>query len=239
VVADPGAGLGEVRSLHRYPVKSLLGESLGEVVIEPRGLCGDRRWAVRDGDGKLGSGKSNQRFRKMDGLLRFSARYAGGEVLVRLPCGRTLPVADPECAAAIGDVVGRPVTVYVEGDVPHFDSKPVHLLTTASLRWARSLAGGSTVDERRFRPNVVVEAPGEHAVEQGWVGRTIALGEVRLRVLKSTKRCVMVTLPQEELPHEPRVLSALTGDGGEAYLGVLAEVEVPGRVRAGDPVSFA
>lgn len=237
-MADPGADLGEVRSLHRYPVKSLLGEALGEVVIEPRGLCGDRRWAVRDGDGKLGSGKSSQRFRTMDGLLRFSARYAGGEVLVRLPGGRAVPVADPECAAAISEMVGRPVTVCVEGEVPHFDSKPVHLLTTASLRWARSLAGGATIDERRFRPNVVVETPGGGAVEQDWIGRTIALGEVRLRVLKSTKRCVMVTLPQAELPHEPRVLSALTGHG-EAYLGVLAEVEVPGRVRAGDPVRFA
>jgi len=237
-VADPGADLGEVRSLHRYPVKSLLGEVLAEVVIEPRGLCGDRRWAVRDGDGKLGSGKSNERFRKMDGLLRYSARYAGGEVLVRVPCGRALPVADPECAAAISEVVGRPVTVCVEGEVPHFDSEPVHLLTTASLRWARSLARGSTIDERRFRPNVVVETPGAGTVEQGWIGRTIALGEVRLRVLKSTRRCVMVTLPQAELPHERRVLSALTEDG-EAYLGVLAEVEVPGRVRAGDPVRFA
>lgn len=231
-------GLGEVCSLRRYPVKSLGGEALAEVVVEPRGLSGDRRWAVLDHDGKLGSGKSNQRLRKMDGLLRFSARCAGGDVLVRLPCGRELPVADPGCAAAIGEVVGRPVTLCVEGEVPYFDTEPVHLLTTASLRWARSLATGSAVDERRFRPNVVVDAPGTGAVEQDWVGHTIAVGEARLRVLKSTKRCVMVTLPQAELPHDPRVLSSLGGDA-EAYLGVLAAVEVPGRVRAGDPVRFA
>lgn len=233
-MADPGADLGEVRSLHRYPVKSLLGEALADVVVEPVGLAGDRRWAVRDGDGKLGSGKSSERFRKMDGLLRFSARHAGGEVLVRLPSGRELPVTDPACAAAISEVVGRPVTMCGD-EAPQVDSKPVHLLTTASLRWARSLAPASELDERRFRPNVVVEAAGVGAVELEWVGRTIALGEVRLRVLKSTKRCVMVTLPQAELPHDPRVLSSLTGDG-EAHLGVLAEVEVPGTVRPGDRV---
>ena len=228
-------GLGEVCSLRRYPVKSLGGEAVAEVVVESRGLCGDRRWAVRDGDGKLGSGKSNPRFRKMDGLLRFSARSTGDGVLVRLPSGRELPVADRGCAAAIGEVVGRPVTLCCESAEPHFDAAPVHLLTTASLRWARSLATGSAVDERRFRPNVVVDAPGTGPVEEDWVGRAIAVGEVRLRVLKSTKRCVMVTLPQAELPHDPRVLSSLTGDG-EAQLGVLAMVEVPGRVRIGDPV---
>ena len=45
-------------ALRRYPVKSLAGESLDSVVVDARGLVADRAWAVRDPDGKLGSGKS-------------------------------------------------------------------------------------------------------------------------------------------------------------------------------------
>ena len=42
--------------LWHYPVKSILGERCAEVVLEGRGILGDRLYAVRDGDGKLGSG---------------------------------------------------------------------------------------------------------------------------------------------------------------------------------------
>lgn len=234
-MAESGTALGEVRSLHRFPVKSMLGESPDELAVDARGAVGDRRFAVRDADGKLGSGKSSSRFRRMDGLLRCSARYDGDEPLVRLPGGLELPALDEKCADALSELVDRPVTVGVEDAVSHFDSGPVHVLTTAALRWARSLAPGSDVDHRRFRPNVVVDTAGGTAVEDDWVGRTIALGEVRLRVLDRMDRCVMITLPQAELPRDPRVLSVLTGDG-VAHLGVVAEVILPGIVRVGEAV---
>src|SRR3712207_6426401 len=40
------ADLGRVAALTRYPVKSMTGESLPEASVEPRGLVGDRGWAV-------------------------------------------------------------------------------------------------------------------------------------------------------------------------------------------------
>lgn len=40
--------IGEVAQLWRYPVKSLGGERLDDVEIGPRGVLGDRLWAVRD-----------------------------------------------------------------------------------------------------------------------------------------------------------------------------------------------
>ena len=60
---------GRLAGIRRYPVKSLTGEELEHALIEHRGLAGDRLWSVRDPDGKLGSGKSSRRFRKMDGLM--------------------------------------------------------------------------------------------------------------------------------------------------------------------------
>ena len=39
-------------SIHRFPVKSLRGESLDEAQVEPWGLVGDRRWMLVDEDGE-------------------------------------------------------------------------------------------------------------------------------------------------------------------------------------------
>ncbi|MFI5914102.1 MOSC domain-containing protein [Dactylosporangium sp. NPDC051541] len=59
--------------IRRYPVKSMLGETLPAAAVDARGLAGDRQWAVRGTDGKFGSGKTTRRFRRMDGLFRFRA----------------------------------------------------------------------------------------------------------------------------------------------------------------------
>ena len=58
-----------VAELWRYPVKSLLGEQLQEVQVEERGVVGDRLYAVTDRRGKLGSGKTSRRFRRLEGLF--------------------------------------------------------------------------------------------------------------------------------------------------------------------------
>lgn len=42
----------QLASIHRYPVKSMRGEEVTEVVVEPWGLAGDRRWMVIDGGGR-------------------------------------------------------------------------------------------------------------------------------------------------------------------------------------------
>ncbi len=44
----PGVGRGAVVGVHRYPVKSLGGESLGEVGVTSLGPVGDRNWAIID-----------------------------------------------------------------------------------------------------------------------------------------------------------------------------------------------
>ena len=55
--------------LWRYPVKSMLGESRDSLELNSRGVAGDRLHAVRDSEGKLGSGKDTRRFRHIEGLF--------------------------------------------------------------------------------------------------------------------------------------------------------------------------
>ena len=55
--------LGTLARLWRYPVKSMGGEDCERLALESRGIEGDRSHAVRDPQGKLGSGKATRRFR--------------------------------------------------------------------------------------------------------------------------------------------------------------------------------
>ncbi|MEM7412094.1 MAG: MOSC N-terminal beta barrel domain-containing protein [Myxococcota bacterium] len=62
--------VGSIREIHRYPVKSMGGETLSEVALGAGGLPGDRAWAVRDEvRGGIRGGK------KIPALMTLSARY--------------------------------------------------------------------------------------------------------------------------------------------------------------------
>lgn len=226
-----------VASLRRYPVKSLVGERLEVADVVERGLRGDRLWAVRDEDGKLGSGKSSRRFRAMPGLLDLAATYDGDVPVLSFPDGRTLRGDDPAVHAALSAHVGRPVTLAREAGVSHFDDGPVHLVTTGSLRAVEQQLG-EPVDPRRFRPNLVVDTGDLTGfVEDAWVGVRLLVGEVLLEVVAPMPRCVMVNLPQVGLG-AARVLDVVAAVN-DTNLGVLATVVTPGRVRVGDEVGPA
>jgi uncharacterized protein len=201
----------------------MLGEAVDSVCIGQRGVEGDRAFAA-------GSAK------RMAALFGFAARTAGGRVEIVFPDGRCFDARDEALDAAMSEVLGVPVALQGAGPVQHVDDSPVHLLTTSSIAWLRVRLPDAKIDERRFRPNVVLEAPGTGPIEQGWIGRTLALGDARLRITHPTERCVMTTLAQADLPADPRVLKRLGQDAGACF-GVYAEVVQPGRVAVGDPAS--
>jgi uncharacterized protein YcbX len=225
--------IGHVAAVHRYPVKSLSGEPLAEALVDRRGLVGDRLWSVLDPDGKLGSGKSSRRFRRMDGLLALTAEYDGEVPVVTFPDGRRLRPGT-ELDEALSWHVGRPVALGREGEVSHFDDGPVHLVTTSGVR-AVEREHGAPVDARRFRANLLVDSDPELGAEDGWLGCRLAIGEVLLDVVQPMPRCVMVDLPQVSVPADGGLLRTLTAHRAGEF-GVLLEVTRPGRVRVGDEV---
>jgi len=228
--------LATVVELWRYPVKSLLGEVLAKVELEERGVVGDRLYAVTDRAGKLGSGKTSNRFRRLDGLFELSARVAGEKTFVGLPDNRELAADDPELDAFLSDRYGDDLRVARETAVSHHDAYPLHLLTTSSVEWLAKQLPASQIDRRRFRPNMLLDAGGEGLVEDAWVGRRFALGGAVIRVADRTDRCVMTTNPQSELPKDPAVLRVVT-EQNDACLGVFAVIEQAGAVRVGDRLS--
>ena len=122
-----------------------------------------------------------------------------------------------------------------------FDLAVVHLLTTATIDRLRALYPEGRFEVRRFRPNIVVATAPEVQgfVENDWIDHTIAIGdEVRLRVTGPCPRCVMITLPQGDLPKDAGILRA-AAQNNQANVGVYADVIANGTIRRGDPVTLA
>src|SRR4051812_33601804 len=211
----------------------MLGEACDALQVEARGAVGDRAYAVVDAQSKLGSGKNSGRHRRIEGLFGFSATLERDVPTVTFPDGRSMLATNPAIHAALSAKLGLPVTLSVEKDQSHHDSSPLHLVTTGSLAGLKKTLPRSGIDERRFRPNLVIEGEGENR----WVGRTLQVGaEVVLKVVDWTQRCVMITMAQSDLAEEPRILRAVAQGEAEALFGVYAEVLKPGLIRLGDEV---
>jgi uncharacterized protein YcbX len=226
-----------VERLWRYPIKSTGGERLDQAWLDERGLAGDRLWAVRDAAGRFGSGKNTRRFRLMPGLLLLGSRYPDGPgappELLDQDGG---PVADAD--TYLRAYLGRDdVSVTREGEVSHVDQLPLSVLTTATLDWVRREVD-VPVDERRFRPNVLVRTPPGTApfVEDDWLGRTAVIGAgPRVEFVRASERCVMVNEAQPGLPRSSQVLRAIAA-GHDNRLDALATVHGAGHIGVGDAV---
>lgn len=99
-----------VESIWRFPVKSMMGESLSQADITDAGMVGDRGWAVRD---EVRGGIRGAK--KIGGLMQLAARYddlAGGPVTITLPGGATVSSGSPEVNAVLSDALGHQVTLW-------------------------------------------------------------------------------------------------------------------------------
>ncbi len=231
---------GVVTELWRYPVKSMLGERREFLHVNTRGVLGDRLYAVRDRDGKLGSGKNTRRFRRIDGLFGCRASYDGAVPVVAFPGGVEVRGDDPSLDTRLRQVLGQDdLRLAREGEFSHFDSAPLHVVTEASLSWLAGAVTDTKVDSRRARPNLVVAtgaAPGP--VENTWVGQRAEIGGsggVVVEFTELTERCVMVNNAQSDLTHSSEVLRTIA-TLNDLALGIYATVIRGGTIRLGDEV---
>jgi uncharacterized protein YcbX len=169
-----------------------------------------------------------------------------------LPDGTTVSPEDGDAEAALSSWLGRDVRIVRAGAVENrpeiegeegevfrgepgglHDDSPIHLVTTSTLAHLTSLYPAGSFDRRRFRPNIVVDT-GEAGgpVEQSWIGREISIGAARFLVTKTCHRCVITTLPQGELLHDPRILRTVNQLADrETGVYVLARAETTLSVR--------
>lgn len=153
-------------------------------------------------------------------------------------------------SAAISGLLGQPMRL-VETTDPRraVDVAPVTLVGRASAdRLSAELGDGVALGTRRFRMNLTLDGIAAYE-EDGWFGRTLALGEARLRAVGAVPRCVVVTRDPDSGERDHDALRAIVrsrppipapdGDGVvKAPLGIYAEVVEPGWVTVGDVVSL-
>ncbi len=109
--------VGSVVALWRYPVKSMMGEEVNALHVTPRGVLGDRAYALVDAeDGKVVSAKNP---RKWPGLFDFRAAFIEppgaqgpvGPVRITLPDGRPVTSRDEDVDALLSAALGRRVSL--------------------------------------------------------------------------------------------------------------------------------
>jgi MOSC domain-containing protein len=263
-----------VGSLYRYPVKSMLGEAVDAIAVDEQGVENDRRLALIDQEtGRVASAKQARLWRR---LLTCSATVDSGRVSIRLPDGeqmsadadevdarlselldrrvrlaRSRPAgasverADPEQVLEFGldAVVDAPILELAEATpgTSFTDYAPVHVITTATLERI-----GTEVE--RYRPNLVIATPPGFPAyaENDWTGRTLVVGEVRLRGIGPTPRCVIPTLEHGSLTRDAGALRTPAAENRVPALdmgvlpcaGAYLEVVSGGTIRSGDRVEL-
>ena len=159
------------------------------------------------------------------------------------PEGRRDTVVDQKLGSALFEQEGIPSPVEVGA---FFDVFPLSLLTMSTLDRFNELSPDTRFDQRRFRMNVIVATSEPGFVENGWVGRGLAIGGyTQVMVVMPDPRCVMPTLAQEDLPRDNEVMRTLVRhnrlDAGGAMspcAGVYAAVTSAGTVGTGDNVKM-
>lgn len=106
--------VGAVASLHRYPVKSMIGEELNATRVGLKGFQGDRVFALADvATGKIASAKNPS---KWPTLFKFRAAFAAplnGDHLpparITFPDGSMVSTDDQSIATQLSSSLGKPV----------------------------------------------------------------------------------------------------------------------------------
>ncbi len=103
-----------VTQLFRYPVKSMMGETLASATLAARGIPGDRAWAVRDEErGGIRGGK------RFAALMQCRAGYPNATVeersppaQIELPDGERFLTTVPDAGERLSRFLGSPVTLW-------------------------------------------------------------------------------------------------------------------------------
>jgi uncharacterized protein len=243
------------------PVKSLGLVHPDEVLLEPGGVRGNRRFWLADAGGRLFNNKRNGPMVR----IRVDWDEETRRLVLDFPDGKRIDgfveLGEPVDAfmykhphpsrrvvgpweAAISDYVGEPLTLlYAEAHAVDrgYRGGTVSLVSRASLaRIAREGGADGPLDSRRFRMLFEIDGVDAHE-EDEWLGKQVQLGEATIVLNGDVGRCAVTTQdPDTGLPtfDTLRTLAAYRREGRNEPLpfGVYGAVVVPGRVRAGDRI---
>jgi len=208
--------IGQIKTIFRYPVKSMAGEQLDTASLGWHGLDGDRRFAFRRIADRGGfPWLTASRLPELI-LFRPIRRDLGSDnqtpTHVRTPEGDILELRGEELRVEISRRHGDEVEL-MQLNQGIFDEASVSLITLATaLRIEKE--SNRNLDIRRFRPNLFIETyRNEPFEEDDWVGKVMIFGENAeggaVSVTLRDERCVMINFDPETAQADPSILKAV------------------------------
>jgi len=230
----------------------LQGERLESAEIREKGVLGDHRFVFRNTETdrvidpvtyKHYWGETSALPSMLDLRAEFASRGKSPGINIITPAGRRLSSGDSDFGARVKEILGVPAELREFPQVAETRlraGRALHLITTSSLAKMKELYPEGDFDPRRFRPNIVASTTPETSgfVEEGWVGKAIALGpQVVVKVEKPNRRCKVTTMRQSDLPEDENILETISKKNGDV-LGVMCSVMKSGSVRVGDELDL-
>jgi len=246
----------KIDSLYRYPVKGLSPEPLQRVPLGVgETLPADRRYAIENGPSDFDPAAPVWRPKTRYLMLMRNERLAGyqtrfddrSRVLTIRKDGEVVATGDLEAAdgretieqfftAHFRDDLKGPPKLLSGGGHSFSDdvSKLVSIVNLASVAAIETMVGVA-VNPLRFRANLYLEGwPAWH--EFDLVGQTLAVGDVRLKVVKTITRCAAVNVDPDTAARDLEIPSALMRRLGRNECGIFAEVTANGTIGIGDTI---
>jgi uncharacterized protein YcbX len=247
----------QIASLYRYPVKGLSPEPLPRVMLGVgQTLPADRRYAIENGPSGFDPLAPAWLPKSQFLMLMRNERLAGlrthfedrANLLTIREGGQVAARGDLETAegrAAIeqfftanfaGDLKGPPKVLSASGhSFSDVARKVVSIINLSSVAAIEGVVG-QPVHPLRFRANLYVSGwPAWH--EFDLLDRTLAIGEVRLKVVKRIVRCAAVNVDPESAARDLDIPPTLMRRFGNADCGVYAEVIAGGAIGVGDAIA--
>lgn len=207
----------KVLEIWRYPVKTMAGEKLQQVLIGPHGIEGDRVVHVEDAQQRVITSRSHPRFLGHKGTLAPNG----------LPLVDGRPWNSSEVAAEVADIAGPGAKLVLYDGIERFDVLPLLVATDDSI-------AAFGYDHRRLRPNIVIGGV-EGLAEREWPGGCLRIGQVVIGVQDLRLRCIMTSFDPDTQAQDKEI----TRDIYRRFEGKLALncfVIEGGKIAVGDDV---
>jgi uncharacterized protein len=247
----------EIAGLYRYPVKGLSPEPLREVALSiGQTFPADRRYAIENGPSAFDPAAPAWLPKTHYLMLMRNERLAGYQTLFddRTDVLTIRKHREPVACGDLESAEGR--RMIEEFFVTHFADglkgppkllsggghsfsdvarKVVSIINLESLAAIETMVG-APVHPLRFRANLYVRGwPAWHDLDL--VDATLAIGKVRLKVVKTITRCAAVNVDPDTARRDLEIPAALMRRLGRNECGIYAEVIGAGDIGIGDTVT--
>lgn len=209
----------------------MAGEVIESAQLGWAGFEGDRRHAFVQSDDR--SDFPWLTIRQVPALTTYVPSLRDDAVTVRTPAGRELDVASPKLAEELS-AHGRAVHL-LHSKRGLFDAFPVSVISLQTVAAVSALVGRE-LEPLRFRPNIVIDAPGSDFPEEAWIGRELRVGTARIRIDVRDSRCMVINFDPRTAERDPAVLRAVA-QNRENCAAVYGSCVEPGEVRVGDDLT--